>query len=261
MRRFEPIVLGLLACLIEIAALAQSSPSFSEPVLALDGDYLVISYQIISATPEEIFHVRMEVSDSLGRAIIPVTVYGDIGEGVKGVDLKEIRWNIQSDRVSQDQVIYVKLSGKPVIIPEEPIQAQTITRMGAIGRSAIFPGWGLSRLHPGKPHWIKGALAYGAAGGALLLNQQAHANYQNYLDSDSETERASYYDRSVAQEQVSVVLAFTAAGIWAADLIWTLIATKGMSGVGSVSDERNFLIYPDYESNISAPLLTLRVTF
>ena len=58
-----------------------------------------------------------------------------------------------------------------------PSTGKGFNRAGIIAQSALFPGLGLSRVNPGKPHWIKGVVGYGCIAGTLYLNRMAVTSY------------------------------------------------------------------------------------
>jgi hypothetical protein len=244
-----------------IECTAQQLPSFSRPALNLQDGKLIISYDILNSNISELYKVNIEVQDTDGRALNPRTVSGDIGVGVPGGSKKEIIWDLNADRISMDQSIYVQIIGEEIISPGGDADEQAVSRMGVMGRSVLFPGWGLSMLNAGTPHWIKGVAGYGSIAGSLVLNQRSLVNYQNYLDSGIESERKTLYDKSINQETVSVVLASAAAGIWVADLVWTIISTKGLSKRNQPGQANGFSIGTGFEPAMSVPMLSLRYSF
>jgi len=261
MKRIASLLSVVLISYGTLDCTAQQSPLFSRPMLSLKDGKLIISYDILNSSISELYKIILEVQDSDGKTLDPRSVSGDIGVGVPGGSNKEIIWNLNTDRISMDHGIYVQIIGEEIIPPGEEADEHVITRMGAIGRSVLLPGWGLSKLNTGKPHWIKGIAGYGAITGSLVLNQRSQVNYQNYLDSGSESERKTLYDKSINQETVSVVMAYAAAGIWVADLVWTVIGTKGLSKKNQSGQAKGFSIGSGFEPALSAPMLSFRYSF
>jgi len=221
MKRIASLLSVVLISYGTLDCTAQQSPLFSRPMLSLKDGKLIISYDILNSSISELYKIILEVQDSDGKTLDPRSVSGDIGVGVPGGSNKEIIWNL----------------------------------------SVLLPGWGLSKLNTGKPHWIKGIAGYGAITGSLVLNQRSQVNYQNYLDSGSESERKTLYDKSINQETVSVVMAYAAAGIWVADLVWTVIGTKGLSKKNQSGQAKGFSIGSGFEPALSAPMLSFRYSF
>lgn len=261
MNRFAPHFLILLLACFFLESRAQETVGFSKPELSLEETSIIISFDILNSSPSDRFMIGIEVSDPNGKRIIPKTIEGDIGAEVSGGSNKIIKWDLESDEISMNLNLTIELIGKKIVEEESVVDGKQITRFGAMARSAVFPGWGLSLVNPGKPHWIKGVAAYGSLGGALVLNQRSQVNYDNYLDSSSETERNDYYDKSLRQEQLSSVFAYTAVGIWAVDLIWTLMGTKSLSKQRMSMQQKGFTVSPGYETIGNTPLLSLKYSF
>ncbi|MFH0758564.1 MAG: hypothetical protein V2B15_14850 [Bacteroidota bacterium] len=261
MKCFVSLILSILITCASPVLSAQQNPVISKPVLTLEGTTLVISFEISSSYPLQKYNIRMEVSDAEGNEILPQAISGDIGEKISSGDNKVIRWDLKADQISMERILDVVIVGSIAESEGSTGSDAQVTRLGAIGRSVVFPGWGLSKVHPGKPHWIKGVGAYGCMAGALILNQRAHANYQNYLDSGDAADREMYYDRSVNQEQFSVVLAYAAAGIWLADMIWTVAGTGNLSKKSTSVQRTGLTIGADYETIGHAPMLVLKYAF
>jgi len=263
MKRFVPLCIALFLFILSIDCQGQPDPAFSKPVLILKDGYLIISYNILESKQTDLFHIRIEVTDSNGKFVEPQRITGDIGQNVSGGKSKVIQWNVDADRVPVDQGIFVQVIGERISRQEaEPeLSRQRISRMSAVMRSAAFPGWGLSKLNPGTPHWIKGVASYSALASTFILYQRSYVNYQSYLDSSDETERSSLFNKSIRQENLSVMMAYTAAGIWVADLIWTFIGAKPETAPHSAMQLKGISVGTDYERTANIPMLSVRYTF
>ena len=261
MKYIVSLFITLFLAILSFECPGQQDPRFSKPALILKDGYLLISYDILGSQPSEEYQIRIEATDSQGDIIEARSITGDIGPGVSGGDKKLIQWDVGADGVAMDRGVYVQVIGEKTSVNNSVAEFREISRMGAVVRSAAFPGWGLSKLNPGKPHWVKGVAAYGALGSSFILNQQSYLNYQNYLDSTDETERSNFYDKSNRQEQLSVVVAFASAGIWAADLLWTFIGAKTRVMDSAGIQPKRISIGTDYETAANIPLLSLRYVF
>jgi len=261
MNRFAPHSLILFLTCIVLESVAQQNVDFSKPELSLEEKTLLISFDILHSSPSDNFMIGIEVKDSNSKRIIPKAIHGDIGADISGGSNKLIKWDLESDEIPLNIALEIELIGKKIFLEDSFVDENQISRFGAIARSIVFPGWGLSVVNPGKPHWIKGIAAYGSIGGALALNQRAHVNYDKYLDSNSETERDDFYNKSVGQEQLSSVFAYTAIGIWAVDIVWTLAGTKSLSKQRTSMQQKGFSLCPAYETLGNTPLLTLKYSF
>jgi hypothetical protein len=102
-------------------------------------------------------------------------------------------------------------------------------RTGIILQSVAVPGLGLTRL-TGEPHFIKGAVGYGCIAGSLVLYTRAKYNYENnFKEAYDPLEAEEFLNRACLQDNLSEALAYTAAGIWIMDMIWTIIRTDGLT--------------------------------
>lgn len=261
MKRFAPHSLILLLICLFLEGNAQQNVEFSKPEWSLEETSIIISFDILNSGPSDKFIVIIEVIGPDGKRIIPKAINGDIGEDISGGSNKIIKWDLESDEIPMNSILTIELVGKKIVKEEVVADGVQITRFGAMVRSVAFPGWGLSLVNPGKPHWIKGIAGYGAIGGAIVLNQSAQANYNKYLDSSSESERRDFYNKSVNQEQFSTILAYTAGGIWVVDLIWTLVGTKSLAKQSTSMQHKGFSFSPGYETVGNTPMLTLRYDF
>ena len=251
---------GLFLFCLAFPAAGQTGPQFSDPELQLIKGKLQISYNILNSNANENFSVWIEVINSNGELIKPHSLSGDIGDVIGG-DNKMIIWDLIADKISEDQGIYVQIIGEKFHPSGITDQTKNISRMGAVLRSAAFPGWGLSKIHPGKPHWIKGIAGYGCLTGSLIYNQKAATSYQNYLDSYDSQERVAFYDDWGLENTISTVLAYTALGIWLADIVWTILDSGELSNKMGISRIEGFSIGTDYEKSANAPMLTLSYKF
>jgi hypothetical protein len=262
MKRSGLFILSIIISCICFTGTAQHVTDVSKPDLKLEANILVITYDILNSQPSDRFVIGVDVTGSNGVKIIPRTLTGEVGQNVRGGSKKVIRWDLASDLISMDQVLHIEIVGKKYIVEKETVvDGVQISRIGAIGRSLAFPGWGLSKVNPGKPHWIKGIAGFGSLAGTLILNQRAHVNYQNYLDSGDPDERENYYNKSITQEQFSNGLAIAAAGIWVADIIWTAVGTRNLSKKNLSMQRKGFSLGSEYESAGNIPMLCLKYAF
>ena len=120
-------------------------------------------------------------------------------------------------------------------------------------QSLLFPGLGLSRINRGKPHWIKGVVAYGSVAGSIYLNRKAVNSFEDYRNAGSLDEVDPAYNNAVKQDAVSEALAYAAIGIWAADMVWTLLGSRQLTGGLSLGT--------GFETVSQTPLIALRYKF
>ena len=245
--------------------LAQVPAEISKPILQIQDDNLVIGYDILKSSSRDQFRVWVEVSDSRGYILNAKTLSGDIGENVQGGKNKQIIWDYRSDNIDPDDEIFVQVFAEKISEPEEDLakpvpEVQSISKGVAILQSAAFPGWGLSRIHKGKPHWIKGVAAYGCLAGSIILNQKAHTSYDQYLGSFDVTESDAFYNDAVQQDKLSKVFAYAAIGIWVADLVWVVLDSSGHNEQLR-SHSKGINIRTDYNIEMNVPVIAFTYNF
>jgi len=134
------------------------------------------------------------------------------------------------------------------------------SRAGLILQSVALPGLGLSRYRQ-KPHWIRGVLGYGCLGGSVALSYIAYDSYTAYQTADNEADMEDFFSKAQSRKSTSEILAYTAIGIWVADLVWTFIGTSDLSKKQTAGDLKGFSIGTTVEPVSSVPLIALRYRF
>jgi len=142
-----------------------------------------------------------------------------------------------------------------------PSTGKSFNRAGIIAQSALFPGLGLSRVNPGKPHWIKGVAAYGCVAGSIVLNRMAVTSYNSYKEPTSLNDVDNDYNKAVTQDVVSEVLIYAAIGIWVTDMVWTILGTSDLNKNQTSGNLKGFSIGTGVEPVSSVPLIALRYKF
>lgn len=151
-----------------------------------------------------------------------------------------------------------------VIAMEEKISesgGKSIKRTGIVLQSMLLPGLGLSRVNPGQPHWIKGVVGYGCIAGTLYFNKMAVKSYNEYLASNSSSERDISFNQAERQDVISEVMAFAAIGVWVTDLVWTIVGTSHLNMVQSSVNHKGISLGTSFEPVSSVPMLALRYKF
>jgi len=252
------LLTGMLLPVFLCLSPAQETVQVSPPSLSLADGKVLIEYRILHAAPSQTFSIRIEVTGQGGNQIAARSLSGDIGSGITGKGDKQITWDLAADDVFLDEEIFVEVYALPEQIPADEISAQdkpevrTLNRTALIVQSVAFPGLGLSRLHPGQPHWIRGVAAYGCLAGSVYYNRKSWNTYQLYLEPENPDEVQDLFDQAYDMKKTSRILGYAAAGIWAADLVWTILGTSGMDKLswGTKVDPLT-----------GTPLLALRIKF
>jgi hypothetical protein len=237
---------------------------------------MAISYPDLDQK-DQVVHISYHIADSKPS---------DVGPEVHGGGEKQIAWDAGADSVSLADPIDIRILVKALTptrrellaleeaqlekeaqvqmerenlvsggVPGAAIQAQpqiqTFTRGGLVFRSLLYPGWGLSVVER-KPHWIKGLAAYSCVAGSVVLNRKAIKSYGQIADFEDYPSKDERYQKAVMQDNFSEILAYTAAGIWLADFVWTLIGTRGI---------QTFEVHPKMDPLSHAPMIGLTYRF
>lgn len=80
---------------------------------------LIITYDLINASPLEIYEIELSFIDAMNVLIRPVSVTGDVGKNVQGGKNKRIVWNIFDDvenlsETSHPVIQIISIDNKPV---------------------------------------------------------------------------------------------------------------------------------------------------
>jgi hypothetical protein len=193
-----------------------------------EGNDLVVKYDIVQAKSGETFEIWLKVITDSGKDYIPASVTGDVGRGVSGGPNKKVLWDVEADGVSLDEEFYVEVFARSEMVPDEKAQTykdrsekRGISVGGALALSAVLPGLGRTVVNRGGAQWILGIVGYGCIAGAVALNSEAIAAYDNYKAATSGSDRDDFFQEAETYDVASKVLAGAAITIWVVDLIST----------------------------------------
>ena len=245
--------------------LSQSQVKISNAHAELRGANVNITYDIADHHSDDEFAVWIEITDSNGTPLNVRTVTGDIGNHIPGGNGKEISWSPAADHITLNVGIHVQVFAslmKPPVI-HEPVKSNTIIRdistANLVLQSIVLPGLGLSRA-TGKLHWIRGVAGYACIGSAIAFNRMSVNNNEAYLVESDIPISNNLFEKAVTQDNISEVLAYTAAGIWVADVIWNLVGASSLNRIVDGNSE-GFSIKSYYDPGAQAPILALRFRF
>ncbi len=204
---------------------AQQNFKISKPEPSLSNNILTIKYDITGCGSGELIDIILIVLNSKGDTIRPGSVTGDIGRQVGCGSGKTIRWNIAADNVNINEDIQIFVRGKKSArsVAETGVPAsQKLSRGKIILMSALVPGLGEMKAS-GKPAFLAfSGLVYGSAGAAAFLASRSGKMEEDYLAA-SGTERDELYNKWQSNFNLTKYLTFSAAGLWAANIVWSAI--------------------------------------
>jgi hypothetical protein len=280
MKHFSLKYFLLIIFIFPDSLFGQAGVTVTKPRLELSDANLIIQYDILNSQSSDFFIVWIEVSDAAGNKIKALSVNGDVGKDIKGGKNKRITWNFGNDSIYIDEDLFVEVKAEKVILKEETAKTidvpetreetktvkadESTTGMKEISKgnmilsSVALPGWGQTKTKKGKPYWIIGAAGYGCLTGSVLLNRSASSAYDDYKKSMDLAESNALFDKALQRNSVSKVMAYSAAGIWAADIIWVLV--KPVKSPVTQKTGR-LKIVPGFDPGSDVPLLSLTYKF
>jgi hypothetical protein len=179
----------------------------------IDGNKLVISYDFLTKNSSDIFYIWVEIENSNGEKIKTKSFSGDIGSNQKAGMNKKIIWAPEQDSIYLDEEITI------TVIAEKYLNKGSI-----IIRSALFPGWGQTKINNRKPWWLAGAAFYGTLAGSYIFNQKYLKSYDSYKAEDEDpVRRNELLNKTQKQLNSSIGLLYSAASIWAINMIWVAV--------------------------------------
>jgi hypothetical protein len=233
--------------------------------------YVKINAQVIPPPEPEISQnedAPAEDTDEIaqsgsGEAGTPVTGAGETGLPDRRPEEEE-KTSSQSDAGEVEgtsaQSGTVEEEASPAKEPPPESGLREFNRTGIIIQSLALPGLGLSRV-TGKPHWIRGVAGYGCVAGAIVLNRMAINDFNTIKDLENVRDVNDAFDRSVRRDQISEVMAYTAVGIWAADLVWTILGTADLKQNPFSSETAGFAVKGNLDPLSCVPMISIRYQF
>ncbi len=212
-------------------SLGQSSVKITKPELSYENEKLYISYDIIDKG-KAAYHIELEAVNASHALIEASFLTGDIGTNIKAGNNKSIVWDIERDDVNLDESISIRLVATKM--------SAGFSKGKLLLQSAVWPGWGQTKMSDGKPYWLIGCAGVACLAGSYVYNQQSVKNYDQYLDALTVAEGDKYYDKAVMQDNTSSILGYSAIGIWAANLLWVALSPEKNSSGRKV----NVAVYP-----------------
>lgn len=245
--------------------MAQKKPSITNIDFEIQGDQMVITYDIINASPGQTFTVELTILTGSGKTIPAKTLGGDVFRNVKGGNNKRIFWDLKKDNVVIDDAIQVQL----VAIPEDVSPAgQQIPRSekpsfstgNVMLRSVLWPGLGNQKINGGGAWWLLGVAGYTSLAGSWLLNLGASSAYDDYLNATTSTDRDSYFKTARLSYNLSKALGYTAVGIWLTDFTITAIRASAGKKPAKVS-QSGLQLHSNFDATMQSPTLGIVYKF
>ncbi|MEN8228727.1 MAG: hypothetical protein ABFS38_11295 [Bacteroidota bacterium] len=285
MGKLNQFLLIMVLLCIEPICKAQTRILVSDPQIELKENVIHISYDILNGNPSDYYTVYMNITDVGGRKIRATALSGDIGQDVPGGMNRNIRWDLEADQLFMNEKIYFEIFVRTTPhsdhtgVQNQDASHETVTResfintnpppvamaksystAGIVLQSLAVPGLGLSRM-TGNPHWLRGLAGYGCLAGSFILNSQSMITYDGIEDYTGFEERYEQLQKSITQDQISELLAYSAIGIWVTDVIWTLVGISKYQKRSMVGEVRGISVMPGIDPLTYAPMVGVTVRF
>ena len=222
----------------------------TEPRLEVDGNKLIISYDLITKRSSDQFYIWVEIEKTNGEKISPKSLSGDIGGNIKAGSNKKIVWDSERDSIFFNEDIFVEVKAEKYV--------KTFNKSSAILKSAVFPGWGQTVISKGKPWWIAGVATYGALAGGYLYHRKYVESLELYRSEKEEpSRRDDLYNQAQKQMNTSTALLYSAATIWVVNIVWVALVPNGYKPLQQAGISLN----PVYTPFNKGMLLSIKIEF
>lgn len=209
MKRPIPITILLVFCIHSFniyAQLASGSRITTADIRYFD-DKIFVPYTISNGSSNDRYFVWVDFYNEKNQLLQARTLRGS-SEIVKGNGEKLISWDAKADGMIINERIHAKVYAK--LLP----QASTGK---ALAYSTLYPGAGQYQFQQGKPHWIKGAVAYSLIGSSVGLYLASNNAYNKYSHSDLPSSEDPNFSTTKQFRQTSLILAGVGVSIWLLD--------------------------------------------
>ena len=238
---------------------AQAPPVISKPSLEFRNDSLIVSYNFEGCQQGQVFRVWLDVTTVEGKKIVPKTLSGDIGPGVRCGGTKKIVWNMAADSLFLDDVIYVKVLAEVDLVTGKAKGKGTAKYFFS---SLLFPGSGLNlKKGNNKPYWLMGIVGYAGVASTLYFNQMKRNAYKDWETETDQTVKDDLYNDYENNKKYMIISAASTGGVWLINLIWTLAAPGSEPGKVSLGKDKNIEFGTTVFRENFTPGLTLKYNF
>ncbi|MCK9269887.1 MAG: DUF5683 domain-containing protein [Bacteroidales bacterium] len=245
------------------AALAQSKVKVENVKFFMEGEKLVITYDLNKAKANEAYEISVEIATTAGTKIRAFALSGDVGPNVYGGKYKRIVWNLAEDNIYIDDEIVVEVTAEPMgqktaaTKPDRSYTGGQKSVGGAMLRSLALPGWGNSYAADGGAYWLVGVAGYGCLGATLYFNNASYNSYQDYKEATTAGERDQLFQDASDQKDMQNIFLIAAGAIWVGDIIWSGLHAAAVNKKAAAQSK--VMVGSYYDPIAQAPMITLRL--
>ncbi|MFC2137117.1 hypothetical protein ACFLTE_02975 [Bacteroidota bacterium] len=164
--RIISIIFLLIISVLNLNAQYGTNAQITNIDFQLINEKIIITYDLIYAKPNDLFDIEVNIYNSTGYRVEAQSVEGSFTD-VKRGKKKQIIWYISEDYNNFEDNIYVELTARHKNY--KPINR--VTRIEALAKSTLYPGWGSANTTLKKSNYAKGVLGYGFVATSLFFNQ------------------------------------------------------------------------------------------
>jgi hypothetical protein len=207
------IIIFLIFIITFHTGYCQTRAKITEVDFHLEDNFIVVNYNLTGTLPKEQLTIQLMFINENNEYLNPKTVYNDVGAKIFGDGKKEIRWDLDADKISitGNLKAIVSITSSKVLV-RGPSNALL---------SAIVPGLGGYFVDKNKTRSIittvstVGLMIYG-------INQKTRATryYKNYNASSVNADIQNLYSKANNAQNKYFITTRIGAGLWVADIIW-----------------------------------------
>jgi|SRR6056297_1376763 len=213
--------IGLLILILILSffkCIGQDKIRIEEPTLNYFDQKLFIIYDLSNKKYE--YNISVEIVNSSGNKMSANALSGDLGTDIEAGNGKTIIWNLNQDQIFLDEEISVRIVAH--------VSPKKYNKGLLFMQSAVWPGWGQTKLKNGKPFWLIGFAGVACIAGSYAYNQKSLDSYDQYAAAISFQDSEKYYDQAISQDNASKIFAYSAIGIWAINLVWVAVMPNSL---------------------------------
>jgi hypothetical protein len=185
------LLLFFLFCIFFINAQYGTKAQLRNIKFELTDNKVIINYDLVDAKRKDLFDIKIDIYNSGGYKIDAKSYEGDFSDVRRGKK-KQIKWYIGEDYLNFEDNIYIELTA----IHKNYLIIKKISRIEAVGKSTLWPGWGSAQMTLEKSNYIKGIFAYGFIGASIFFNDLKEQE-QFRFDYPYSEDRQEYYSKNI----------------------------------------------------------------
>ncbi len=216
---------------------------------------LIVTYDILDYSKEDLFDVYVELTTSSGNVVRARSVDGDINKKVVGGQGYKIIWNLVEDSVLIDEDVDIQVNAD-VTVDLSYFKYPTLMLS-----STLLPGAGLKKITRKRPYLLLSLLGYSGIGASIYFYTQGQKAYSDYENESDPVLRQEHYDLANRNNNNATVVGLSSAGIWLINYIWLTTKWNKLRKENASLLNNKLKVYGNYNPVLKKPMLTLLYQF